>query len=347
MAKSTSSSNPQCFFGVPFFADASSTPSSNRVSATEPIAPERALLAPLARFRMLLGFWAVTATIRVGARSAIHKSGFVLNSEHVVRVGSGRARKPGLGLEIILSPTLPLGRALVGSGLGSSPGPEVISFNRGTCSISTTVCKHMPSVGFHTLQIELDGGTYTDPGSSPGRGSAKLLSPSRGPTRPDFGSGLAAWHSRGHHRNIRFYPPVIGHQARGPDQHCFEPKEGMPPASTLMAASPAIYTPPNAPHTPLARKSARFASSASPRIDVVADSPVHNRAMLSLGPDTSITSLTFMPPTPKTSLATVVQAPGPSPGRLNFSLQQLESESQKIRLEIRAKEQEDKATPKT
>jgi hypothetical protein len=69
--------------------------------------------------------------------------------------------------------------------------------------------------------------------------------------------------------------------------------------------------------------------------------------MLSLGPDTSITSLTFMPPTPKTSPATVVQAPGPSPGRLNFSLQQLESESQKIRLEIRAKEQEDKATPKT
>ncbi|KAJ7914302.1 hypothetical protein B0H13DRAFT_1873127 [Mycena leptocephala] len=148
-------------------------------------------------------------------------------------------------------------------------------------------------------------------------------------------------------KNAGYIDRVIGHQARGPDQHCFEPKEGMPPASTLMAASPAIYTPPNAPHTPLARKSARFASSASPRIDVVADSPVHNRAMLSLGPDTSITSLTFMPPTPKTSLATVVQAPGPSPGRLNFSLQQLESESQKIRLEIRAKEQEDKATPKT
>ncbi|KAJ7474648.1 hypothetical protein B0H11DRAFT_1728346 [Mycena galericulata] len=43
----------------------------------------------------------------------------------------------------------------------------------------------------------------------------------------------------------------------------------------------------------------------------------------------------------------VSNAPGPSPGRLNLSLQLLEAQSHSIRLEIQAKEQEDKATPKT
>jgi hypothetical protein len=46
----------------------------------------------------------------------------------------------------------------------------------------------MLSIGFQyrftlyfLLQIELDGGTYTDPNSSPGCGSAKILSPTLGP----------------------------------------------------------------------------------------------------------------------------------------------------------------------
>ncbi|KAJ7856434.1 hypothetical protein B0H13DRAFT_1902690 [Mycena leptocephala] len=86
MAKSTSPANSQCFFGVPFFADASSTPSSNRVSATEPrIAPERAWLAPLARFRMLLGFWAVTATIRRSPARGRAISNLVAVSRSIVR----------------------------------------------------------------------------------------------------------------------------------------------------------------------------------------------------------------------------------------------------------------------
>ncbi|KAJ7653548.1 hypothetical protein DFH06DRAFT_1417086 [Mycena polygramma] len=113
----------------------------------------------------------------------------------------------------------------------------------------------------------------------------------------------------------------------------------------MVSPSAGGYTPPNAPHTPLMRKAKRLASQSSPQFDPVTDSPVHNRAMLSLPSD-------LLPTAPITSTARVLvpsfvsQPAGPSPGRIKLSLQQLESHSHAIRLEIQAKEQVDKATPK-
>ncbi|KAJ7858250.1 hypothetical protein B0H14DRAFT_2577866 [Mycena olivaceomarginata] len=119
------------------------------------------------------------------------------------------------------------------------------------------------------------------------------------------------------------------------------------------------YTPPNAPHTPLARKTTRLASRTSPRFDMVADSPIHNRTMLSL-PQEANDQLPIAPlalniiapgtgtlQVTATASATAPRVPGPSPNRVKHSLQLLKSESHSIRLIIRAKEQEDKATPKT
>jgi hypothetical protein len=92
---------------------------------------------------------------------------------------------------------------------------------------------------------------------------------------------------------------------------------------------------------------------------MVADSPIHNRTMLSL-PQEANDQLPIAPlalniiapgtgtlQVTATASATAPRVPGPSPNRVKHSLQLLESESHSIRLIIRAKEQEDKVTPKT
>jgi hypothetical protein len=110
-----------------------------------------------------------------------------------------------------------------------------------------------------------------------------------------------------------------------------------------------VYLPSASPATPLRRKTTRLAAHASPQFDILADSPVHNRTMLSLPSHTDVL------PSPGLAVARVsggTTSTGsnpsvPSPGRVNRSLQLLESQAHTVRLEIRAREQESKATPKT
>ncbi|KAJ7775217.1 hypothetical protein B0H14DRAFT_3588328 [Mycena olivaceomarginata] len=92
----------------------------------------------------------------------------------------------------------------------------------------------------------------------------------------------------------------------------------------------------------------RLAAQESPQFDILADSPVHNRTMLSLSSHTDVL------PSPGLAVArgsggtsTGSNPSVPSPGRVNRSLQLLESQAHAVRLEIRAREQESKATPKT
>lgn len=84
----------------------------------------------------------------------------------------------------------------------------------------------------------------------------------------------------------------------------------------------------------------------------MADSPVHNGAMLSLSSE-AITSNDDLPTTTTTP---GMQGPpravntldtGPSPGRMNRSLQALEAESHAVRLALHEKEQGDKGTSKS
>ncbi|KAJ7474670.1 hypothetical protein B0H11DRAFT_1918370 [Mycena galericulata] len=85
---------------------------------------------------------------------------------------------------------------------------------------------------------------------------------------------------------------------------------------------------------------------------MLANSSVHDRIMLSLSSqhEDLLPGGPTMPPLPiavtsaRDSLSNV---PEMSPGRLNLSLQLLESQSHAIRLSIQAKEQGDKETPKT
>ncbi|KAJ7924506.1 hypothetical protein B0H13DRAFT_2315402 [Mycena leptocephala] len=120
----------------------------------------------------------------------------------------------------------------------------------------------------------------------------------------------------------------------------------------MVSPSFTVYTAPNAPHTPLTRKATRLASRPSPTFDMLANSPVNDRTMLSLSsqhqdlPPGDPT----MPPLPiavPSACDTISNVPETSPGRLNLSLQSLESQSHAIRLSIQAKEQGDKETPKT
>lgn len=89
---------------------------------------------------------------------------------------------------------------------------------------------------------------------------------------------------------------------------------------------------------------------ASPQFDVVANSPIHNHAMLSLASEREdILPYSALPPLPTAFARSIIPLPSDtdtSPGCLNFSLQLLESQSHSIRLAIRAKEQ-DKTTPKS
>ncbi|KAJ7846497.1 hypothetical protein B0H14DRAFT_3678794 [Mycena olivaceomarginata] len=110
-----------------------------------------------------------------------------------------------------------------------------------------------------------------------------------------------------------------------------------------------VYLPSASPATPLRRKTIRLAAQESPQFDILADSPVHNRTMLSLSSHTDVL------PSPGLAVArgsggttsTGSNPSVPSPGRVNRSLQLLESQAHTVRLEIRAREQESKATPKT
>ncbi|KAJ7836470.1 hypothetical protein B0H14DRAFT_3704951 [Mycena olivaceomarginata] len=85
-----------------------------------------------------------------------------------------------------------------------------------------------------------------------------------------------------------------------------------------------------------------------PAFDILADSLVHNRTMLSLSSHTDVL------PSPGLAVArgsggitsTGFNPSVPSPGRVNRSPQLLESQAHTVRLEIRAREQESKATPK-
>ncbi|KAK7027698.1 hypothetical protein R3P38DRAFT_3190769 [Favolaschia claudopus] len=112
---------------------------------------------------------------------------------------------------------------------------------------------------------------------------------------------------------------------------------------------PAPYTPPNAPQTPLMRKAARLVSFTPPQFDITANSPIHDRTMLSfpldsenLAPISTVSVSSPKPPSPSSA-----NALGPSPGRIQYSIDALEAESHATRLKIRAKEQEDKGTSQT
>ncbi|KAJ7468858.1 hypothetical protein B0H11DRAFT_2436563 [Mycena galericulata] len=106
------------------------------------------------------------------------------------------------------------------------------------------------------------------------------------------------------------------------------------------------YSPSNAPHTPLVRKTRRLGTQKSPGFDLEADSPVHDRTMLSLPPDSIHDTDDF----PTTSIFPALaggSGPGPSPGRLDRSMQLLEAESHAVRLSLQEKEQGDKGTSKS
>ncbi|KAJ7720340.1 hypothetical protein B0H16DRAFT_1793545 [Mycena metata] len=114
----------------------------------------------------------------------------------------------------------------------------------------------------------------------------------------------------------------------------------------MVFPSTTVYSPPNAPQTPLRRKAARLASQTSSQFDVVANSPIHNRTMLSLPLEMSGTD--SLPITAASGSGSDASSTlGPSPGRIDRSLQFLESQSQAVRMEIRTKEQANKATPGT
>jgi hypothetical protein len=113
-----------------------------------------------------------------------------------------------------------------------------------------------------------------------------------------------------------------------------------------------VYSPTKAPQTPLRRKAARLGSQTSPQFDMLADSPIHNHTMLSLSAETGGTHSLTTGHTKNSStlIASGINASltlGPSPGRLSRSLQFLDSQSHAVRMEIRAKEQENKETPTT